>query len=69
MAGYLHGQPHSAQAHHRLHKLLSEVIAKAAASGEFRSDIPTGALTHYCLSAFRPAATLDPLLRSSALSP
>jgi AcrR family transcriptional regulator len=51
LAGFLHDQHHSNQAHNRLHKLLSDLITEAAANGEVRSDVPAGELTHYCLSA------------------
>lgn len=59
LAGFLHDQHHSARAHHHLHKLVSDLISKAAAAGSVRTDISAEELTHYCLSALSAGAHLD----------
>ncbi|MFB7172255.1 TetR/AcrR family transcriptional regulator [Streptomyces sp. NPDC056254] len=58
VAAYLHHGPHVAHAHEHLHRLISDLIAEAAVSGDLRADTDPGELATYCLHALSAARSL-----------
>jgi AcrR family transcriptional regulator len=58
LAGLVHRarDPHLVQAQHRLHGLVRDVIAEAAAAGVVRDDVTPGELASFCLHALNAAA-------------
>ena len=58
IATFVHREQHVVQAQQRLHDLVREVIAEAAAVGAVRDDVSPGELAGYCLHALSAAAGL-----------
>ena len=54
----LHREAHMRQAHRRLHAVITDVIATAAAAGAVRTDVPADELATYCLHALAAARAL-----------
>lgn len=55
LAAVLHRDEQVAAARHRLHRLLAELIAEAAAAGAVRRDVTPDELAAYCLAALTAA--------------
>jgi AcrR family transcriptional regulator len=55
LAAYLHRDQQLAQPQRRLHDLIEELIAEAAAAGKVRSDLTSEELTGYCIHALAAA--------------
>ena len=58
LAPALHQRPHVHRAHQHLRDFVTELISRAAAAGEVRSDIAPGELATYCLHALTGARAL-----------
>ncbi|MFI6289766.1 TetR/AcrR family transcriptional regulator [Streptomyces sp. NPDC051018] len=58
LSALLHQGEHMALAHHGLRDLIAELIARGAAEGELRDDIPPVELAGYCLHALAAAGGL-----------
>ncbi len=54
----LHRGEHVTSARHRLHALVSDLIAACADAGEIRAGSPAGELASYCLAALGAASSL-----------
>jgi AcrR family transcriptional regulator len=52
---FLHGDQQLSEPQHRLHDLIQELIAEAAAAGRVRSDVTSGELAGYCIHALAAA--------------
>ena len=58
LAALLHQGPHFDRAQQHLHRLVAEMLADGARSGELRDDVAPGELATYCLHAATAATTL-----------
>ncbi|MGN2638982.1 TetR/AcrR family transcriptional regulator [Nocardia takedensis] len=58
LGAVLHRSPHVVRAQQQLRRLLTDVIAEAAAAGTVRTDIAADELATYCLHALTAAAEL-----------
>ena len=58
LAAYLHRDERVHAAHHRLRRLLADLIAESAADGAVRDDVAPEELAAYCLAALTAAAEL-----------
>jgi AcrR family transcriptional regulator len=58
VAAFLHRGRQVNQAQQRLHKMVEDLLADAAQSGEVRGDIAPGELASYCLHALTAAGDL-----------
>jgi AcrR family transcriptional regulator len=58
LAALLHQGPHFDHAQQHLHRLVAEMLADGAESGELRDDVAPGELATYCLHAATAATTL-----------
>jgi AcrR family transcriptional regulator len=58
LAALLHQGPHFDLAEQHLHRLVAEMVADGARSGELRDDVTPGELATYCLHAATAATTL-----------
>ncbi len=54
-AALLHRGHHVSEAHQRLHTMISDLLAEAAADGEVRGDASSDELASYCLHALAAA--------------
>ena len=59
LATFLHRDAHVADAHHRLHTMIRDVLAEGAASGDLRDDVPADELASYCLHAIAAAGSVS----------
>ena len=59
LAVSLHASAHVARVHAQLRRLVHDVLADAAASGDVRDDVAVEELVDYCLHALSAARTLD----------
>jgi AcrR family transcriptional regulator len=58
LAALLHQGPHFDRAQQHLHRLVADMVADAAKSGELRDDVSPDELATYCLHAVSAATTL-----------
>jgi AcrR family transcriptional regulator len=58
LAALLHRGEHVGRAHRQLARLVEELLARAAGTGEVRSDVAPGELAGYCLHALAAAGGL-----------
>jgi hypothetical protein len=58
LAALLHQGPHFDRAQQHLHRLVADMVADGAKSGELRDDVGPGELATYCLHAASAATTL-----------
>jgi AcrR family transcriptional regulator len=58
LAALLHHGPHFDRAHQHLNRLVADMVADGAASGELRNDVAPDELATYCLHAVAAATTL-----------
>lgn len=58
LAALLHGGRHIGRAHQHLTRLMEDLLAQAARSGDVRDDIAPAELAAYCLHALAAARTL-----------
>jgi AcrR family transcriptional regulator len=58
IAAFVHRDEHAVHARQRLHGLVRDVIAAAAAAGAVRGDVAPGELADYCLHALSGAGAL-----------
>ncbi|MFF0450098.1 TetR/AcrR family transcriptional regulator [Streptomyces sp. NPDC004609] len=58
LSALLHQGEHITRAHHGLREMIAELIARGAAGGELRDDIPPVELAGYCLHALTAAGAL-----------
>jgi AcrR family transcriptional regulator len=59
LATLLHGSDQVAEAQHRLHRLISEIIRQAAQERSIRNDVAPAELATYCLHALTAASRLS----------
>jgi AcrR family transcriptional regulator len=58
LAGFLHRDSRVARAEHRLHDMIRDLLAEAAARGDVRDDVSPAELASYCLHALGAASTV-----------
>ncbi|MFI6850869.1 TetR/AcrR family transcriptional regulator [Streptomyces sp. NPDC050416] len=58
MAAFLHRDRQVSQARQRLHRMIEDLLADGARSGDVRDDIAPGELASYCLHALTAAGDL-----------
>jgi AcrR family transcriptional regulator len=58
LSALLHRGEHVDQAHRRLTRLIEDLLAEAASSGDVRDDMAPGELAAYCLHALAAAGVL-----------
>jgi AcrR family transcriptional regulator len=58
LAALLHQGPHVDRAQQHLHRLVADLVADGAESGELRDDVSPDELATYCLHAVSAATTL-----------
>jgi AcrR family transcriptional regulator len=58
LAALLHQRPHFDRAQQHLHRLVADMVADGAASGELRDDVSPEELATYCLHAASAATSL-----------
>jgi AcrR family transcriptional regulator len=58
LAALLHQGPHFDRAQQHLHRLVADMVADGAASGELRDDVSPDELATYCLHAATAATSL-----------
>lgn len=58
LAAFVHREDRLASAERRLHALVQDLLAEAAAAGDVRADIAPGELATFCLHALDAAASL-----------
>jgi AcrR family transcriptional regulator len=58
LAALLHHGPHFDRAQQHLHRLVADIVADGAKSGELRSDVSPDELAAYCLHAATAATAL-----------
>jgi AcrR family transcriptional regulator len=59
VAALLHRGPHVARAHQHLKKLVRDLVAEGASSGQLRDDVPPNELASYCLHALSAASRMQ----------
>lgn len=65
LAAFLHQDQQIADARHRLHDMIRDLLTEGAEQGELRDDVAPGELATYCLHALAAAAKLpsEPAVR------
>lgn len=58
LAAFLHRDEQVTRAEHRLHKMIQDLLAEAAAAGGVRDDLAADELATYCLHALAAAGSL-----------
>ena len=58
LVAFLHRDGHAVQAEHTVARLIRDLLAEAAGTGDVRTDVSPGELAEYCLHALNAAGSL-----------